>query len=140
MVTFSRSRMFATLIAAATLGLAMTLANGIPSDTVAFVRTLGPMLFGAALAQWLLFPLFTRIAGGRGLLLDVLLWIALMGLAGLFAGTLILPGAGTILGPMVTLSLPLQSPLAALIYAMGATLGITVIRRDKSRALLQPPE
>ncbi|MDR7124161.1 hypothetical protein [Pseudotabrizicola sp. 4114] len=142
MDTVSRSRLFATLIAAATLGLAMTLANGIPPDTWAFVRALGPMLFGAALAQWLLFPLFTRVAGGRGLLLDVLLWIALMGLAGLLAGTLIMPGAGTILGPMVTLSLslPLQSPLAALVYVMGAALGITLIRRDKSRALLQPPE
>ncbi|WP_118151302.1 hypothetical protein [Pseudotabrizicola alkalilacus] len=140
MFTVSRTRLFATLIAATTLGLAMTLANGIPSDTGAFVRTLGPMLFGAGLAQWLLFPLFTRIAGGRGLLLDVILWIALIALAGFFAGTLIMPGAGTVLGPMVTLSLPLQSPLAAAIYAMGATLGITLIRRDKSRALLQPPE
>ncbi|MFN4154476.1 MAG: hypothetical protein ACK4HF_07465 [Paracoccaceae bacterium] len=140
MFTFSRTRLFATLIAAATLGLAMTLANGIPPDTGAFVRTLGPMLFGAGLAQWLLFPLFARVAGGRGLLLDAILWVALIALAGLFAGTLILPGAGTVLGPMVTLSLPLQSPIATLVYAFGACLGLTVIRRARTGTPLQPPE
>lgn len=135
MFTLSRPRFFATLIAAVTLGLAMTLANGIPDETGAFVRTLGPMLFGAGLAQWLLFPLFTRLGGARGLALDMILWAALIALAGLFAGTLILPGAGTILGPMVTLSLPLQSPLAALVYAVGATLGLSVIRRAKAAVL-----
>ena len=135
MFTLSRPRFFASLIAAVTLGLAMTLANGIPDETGAFVRTLGPMLFGAGLAQWLLFPLFTRLGGARGLALDMILWAALIALAGLFAGTLILPGAGTILGPMVTLSLPLQSPLAALVYAVGATLGLSVIRRAKAAVL-----
>lgn len=140
MFTFSRPRLFATLIAAATLGLAMTLANGIPPETTAFARALLPMLVGAGLAQWLLYPLFARQGGGRGVALDVLLWAALIALAGLFAGTLILPGAGSILGPMVTLSLPLQSPLAAAIYALGAVLGIRLIRRAKAPALLQPPE
>ena len=140
MFTFSRSRLFASLIASVTLGLAMTLANGIPTDTGAFVRTLGPMLFGAGLAQWLLYPLFTRVTGQGGGVVDVVLWGAVIALAGLFAGTLILPGAGTVLGPMVTLSLPLQSPLAALIYALGATFGIRLIRRTKARTLVQPPQ
>ena len=131
MSNLPRTRLAASLIASATLGLAETLAYGISSETGAFVRTLVPMLFGAGLAQWLLFPLFTRQPGRRGLVLDVALWLALIALAGLFAGTIILPGAGTILGPMVTLSLPLQSPLAALIYGVGAASGIMLIRRAK---------
>ncbi|TGD67130.1 hypothetical protein EYC08_00160 [Tabrizicola sp. WMC-M-20] len=60
MFRFSRSRLLATLIAAATLGLAMVLANGIPPETAAGVRALLPMIVGAGLAQWLLFPLFAR--------------------------------------------------------------------------------
>ncbi|MFN4130060.1 MAG: hypothetical protein ACK4GC_09625 [Paracoccaceae bacterium] len=138
MFSYSHTRLFAALIASVTLGLAMTLANGIPPDTSAFARTLVPMLFGAGLAQWLMFPLFTRHSGGWGLVLDVILWVALVALAGFFAGTLILPGAGSILGPMVTLSLPVQSPIAALIYALGASFGIRLIRRDKARAPLPP--
>ncbi|MDO8885062.1 MAG: hypothetical protein U0934_18465 [Pseudotabrizicola sp.] len=140
MFTVSQVRIFATLVASATLGLAMTLANGIPPDTSAFVRTLLPMMFGAGLAQWLLFVQFARKPGMFGLGLDLALWLVLIALAGLFAGTLIMPGAGSVLGPMVTLSLPLQSPLAALIYALGAALGIGLMRRDKARALLQPSE
>ncbi|TGD67129.1 hypothetical protein EYC08_00155 [Tabrizicola sp. WMC-M-20] len=69
-----------------------------------------------------------------GLGLDVALWLALMGLAGLIAGTLVMPGAGTILGPLVTLSLPLQSPGAALVYGVGAALGLTLIRRSNPLA------
>ncbi|NEX47993.1 hypothetical protein [Pseudotabrizicola algicola] len=132
MFSYSHSRLLAALVAAATLGLAMTLANGIPPEPGAFVRSLAPMLAGAALAQWLLFPLFARRAGGRGVALDAALWVALIALAGLFAGTLILPGAGTILGPMVTLSLPLQSPLAALVYLAGAAFGIRLMRRARA--------
>jgi uncharacterized membrane protein YeaQ/YmgE (transglycosylase-associated protein family) len=132
MFTYSRARLFATLIASATLGVAMTLANGIPPETGAFARALLPMILGAALAQWLLFPLFARHGGGKGMALDVALWGALIALAGLFAGTLILPGAGTILGPLVTLSLPLQSPLAAVVYGLGAGLGLWLMRRAKA--------
>lgn len=138
MFTFSRTRLFATLIAALTLGLAMTLANGVPPETTAFVRTLAPMVFGAGLAQWLLFPVFARLDGGKGLAVDIALWVALVALAGAFAGTLILPGAGTVLGPMVTLSLPLKSPVAALIYALGAAFGIGLIHRAKARASVKP--
>ncbi|TGD43160.1 hypothetical protein EEB11_10010 [Pseudotabrizicola sediminis] len=134
MFRFSRSRLFATLIAAATLGLAMVLANGIPPETAAGVRALLPMIVGAGLAQWLLFPLFARREGAVGLGLDVALWLALMGFAGLIAGTLVMPGAGTILGPLVTLSLPLQSPGAALVYGVGAALGLTLIRRSNPPA------
>jgi len=140
MFTYSHTRLFVTLVAAATIGLAMTLANGIPPDTAAFARSLLTMVFGAGLAQWLLFPLFARKSGIAGVALDVALWVALIALGGLFAGTLVMPGAGTILGPMVTLTLPLQTPLAALIYGVGAATGISLIRRDKARALLQPPE
>lgn len=130
----SRHRLIATLIAAATLGLAMVLANGIPPRTADLLRALVPMIFGAGLAQWLLFPLFARREGAIGLALDTALWLAGIALAGMIAGTLVMPGAGTILGPMVTLSLPLQSPLAALVYALGAGLGLSLIRRAGSRA------
>ncbi|MDO9639326.1 MAG: hypothetical protein Q7J44_12375 [Pseudotabrizicola sp.] len=139
MFEMSRPRLIATLIAAATLGLAMVLANGIPPEPRALIRTVVPMILGAGLAQWLLFPLFTRREGAVGLALDVALWLGHIALAGLFAGTLVMPGAGTILGPMVTLSLPLQSPVAALVYALGAALGLRVIRRARFAALATPP-
>ena len=133
MFTFSRTRLFASISAALTVALAMILANGIPPDPLALVVGVGPMLVGAALAQWLMYPLFNRRAGGIGLVLDLALWLAVIGLAGAFAGTLVLPGAGTVLGPLVTLSLPVQSPLAALIYLCGAALCLWQMRRvDKT--------
>lgn len=131
MFTVSRTRVLATLIAAATVGLAMLGANGIPVDATALLRAVLPLPVGAALAQWLLFPLFARYDGGKGVALDILLWGGLIGLSGVFAGTLILPGAGTLLGALVTLSLPMQSPLAAAVYAFGATLGLWLMRRAK---------
>jgi hypothetical protein len=129
MMQFSKRRLFVTLLAAVTLGVAMIVANGIPPDATTLVRALGPMILGAAIAQWLLFPLFARRSGGLGIVLDVGLYAAQIAFAGGLAGTLVMPGAGTILGPMVTLSLPLQSPLAALVYALGAASAIWSIRR-----------
>ena len=135
MFTFSRTRLVASVIAALTVALAMILANGLPPDLASLVVGVGPMLVGAALAQWLLFPLFNRRAGGAGLALDLALWLGMVGLAGAVAGTLVLPGAGTVLGPLVTLSLPVQSPLAALIYLCGAALCLWLIRRDRAASI-----
>ncbi|WP_103335266.1 hypothetical protein [Pseudotabrizicola formosa] len=134
MFQMSRSRGLATLVAAASLGLAMVLANGMPPRPADVLWALVPMVFGAGLAQWLMFPLFARRAGAVGVALDLALWLAMIGLAGLVAGTLVLPGAGTILGPLVTLSLPFQAAGAALVYGVGAALGLTLIRRSKRPA------
>ena len=132
MTYLAKLRLLCALCAASMLGVAMTLANGIPPNAADAMRTLAPMILGAGLSQWLLFPLFARRSGAGGVALDVALFAGMIALAGGFAGTLVMPGAGTILGPMVTLSLPLQSPLAAVAYALGAVGLIRAIRRAKS--------
>jgi hypothetical protein len=125
----SQTRLLCALAAAVTTGAAVVLADGLPPDVPTFASAVVPMAFGAGLAQWLLFPLFARRPAPAGLLLDAALYVALIALAGLFAGTLVMPGAGTILGPILLLSVPLRAPLAALAFVAGAVFAIWSIRR-----------
>ncbi|MBN2630971.1 MAG: hypothetical protein JXR75_10585 [Rhodobacteraceae bacterium] len=123
-----------TAVTMATAGLAVFHDQGLPEDYWLFLKTLLPMVFGAGLSQWLLFPLFARKPGILGWMLDILTFALVVALAGLIAGTLLLPGPGTILGPMVALSLPASSPLAALIYAVGAV-SVGVLARRAPRVM-----
>lgn len=129
------ARLLSTLNAAVTVGLAALLPADLPPTGAELLGALAPLVAGAALSQWLLFPLFARRPAPVGVLVDVALWFAMIGLAGIFAGTLILPGPGTVLGPMMTLSLPIQSPLSALVYGLSAGLGLWLIRRAKAPQL-----
>ena len=134
----SRIRQSLVALTFLTMAAAMTLANGVPPDLAAYLWGTLPMALGAGLAQWILFPLFARRPGRLGLAQDAALFVAVMALGGMLAGTAVIPGAGTLLGPLVTLSLPLQSPLAALVYLLGGALVIRACRRARSANLLQP--
>ncbi|MFN3845446.1 MAG: hypothetical protein ACK4RZ_06440 [Paracoccaceae bacterium] len=131
MQSIVRARIIAPAIAAATAGLALVVGEGIPGDLAVFAKTLAPILFGAALSQWLLFPLFARKPGALGWMLDGLAFLSVIALSGLFAGTLLMPGIGAVLGPLVALSLPARSLLTALTYLAGATSVIALIRKTK---------
>ncbi|GEM_PF-4168193 len=129
MLTPATTRWIVTALTMATAGLAVFHNQGLPEDRWLFVKTLLPMLFGAGLSQWLLFPLFARKSGTLGWMLDILTFALVIGLAGLISGTLLMPGPGTVLGPLVALSLPASSPLTALIYAVGAVAVVVLARR-----------
>ncbi|MFN7223261.1 MAG: hypothetical protein ACK4MS_04540 [Paracoccaceae bacterium] len=129
----AKARVTVMFITAATAGLALAVGDSVPNDLWFAAKTFGPILFGAALSQWLLFPLFSRRPGGLGWLLDGLAYVAVIALSGLLAGTLLMPGVGTVLGPIIALSFPTQSVPAALIYLTGSITVITLIRKAKAR-------
>jgi hypothetical protein len=125
----ARLRLIASVVSAATAGVTAAVVAPLPDGWAVTLRSLLPILAAAGLAQWLLTPLFARRPGRIGLAQDAGLMLFVIALAGGLAGTLLLPGAGVLLGPLLALMLPLQSPLAALIYGMGALLIVRLLRR-----------
>ncbi len=132
MASIARTRIIVALITAATSGLALVLGEGIPADLQVFLRTFAPTLFGAALSHWLLFRFFGRKSGVLGWVLDALAYVMVIALSGLIVGNLLLPGVGTVLGPVLALALPARHPLAALAYLAGAAVTIALIRKAQA--------
>lgn len=84
---------------------------------------------GAGLGVWLLFPLFGRRDGAAGMAIDLGLFLLALILGGALAGTLVQPGAFTVIGMVSALLLPASSALAAVLHGMALALALHLARR-----------
>jgi hypothetical protein len=90
------------------------------------------MGLGAGLAVWILWPLMGRRPGRTGIAADALLALGALILGGAIGGTLIQPGAFTIIGAISALMLPLAHPAAAACHAI-ALIAILFLARRKAQ-------
>lgn len=84
---------------------------------------------GAGLGLWLLFPRFGRRAGWAGMAIDLCLFLLALILGGALAGTLVQPGAFTVIGMVSALLLPASSALAAVFHGLALALVLNLSRR-----------
>ena len=100
-------------------------------------KTGGSLLMGfsAGLAVWILWPLMGRRPGKAGIAADVLLTLGAIILGGAIGGTLIQPGAFTIIGAISALLLPLAHPVAASSHVI-ALIAILFLARRKAQTPL----
>ena len=83
----------------------------------------------AGLAIWILWPLFARKPGWTGIALDAVLIVAAIALGGAIGGTMLQPGAFTILGAISALLLPLAHFGSAALHVAAAAITIVFARR-----------
>lgn len=94
-------------------------------------KTGGSLLMGfsAGLAVWILWPLIGRRPGKAGVAVDILLALAAIALGGAIGGTLIQPGAFTVIGAISALLLPAAHPAAATLHALALAATLFLARR-----------
>lgn len=119
-------RVIAGLPLALATGGSLWFLGGFASDKTGASLLMG---FSAGLAVWILWPLTGRRPGKAGVATDILLALAAIALGGAIGGTLIQPGAFTVIGAISALLLPAAHLVAAALHALALAVTVFLARK-----------